>query len=102
MSTPESVLQWTYDTFPKVVIVASFQAESSVLIHLASQIVERPEVITLDTGRLPEETHAVMESFRDRFDIRLLVQTPDPAEVTELVGEHGPNPFYRSVELRRT
>jgi thioredoxin-dependent adenylylsulfate APS reductase len=96
------ILAWTYANHRRVAIVASFQAESAVLIHLASQIVERPEVITLDTGRLPEETHAVMESFRDRFDIRLLVQTPDPAEVAELVAEHGPNPFYRSVELRRT
>jgi phosphoadenosine phosphosulfate reductase len=101
-ATAAEVIAWAYANHPRVAIVASFQAESSVLIHLASQIVERPEVITLDTGRLPEETHSVMESFRDRFDIRLLVQTPDPAEVAELVGEHGPNPFYRSVELRRT
>jgi len=59
-------------------------------------------VITLDTGRLPEETHAVMDSFRDRFNIRLHVQTPDPREVAEMVGEHGQNLFYASVENRRT
>ena len=101
-ATAAEVLAWTYANHRRVAIVASFQAESSVLIDLASQIVERPEVVTLDTGRLPEETHAVMDSFRDRFNIRLHVQTPDPREVAEMVGEHGQNLFYASVENRRT
>jgi thioredoxin-dependent adenylylsulfate APS reductase len=101
-ATAAEVLAWTYANHRRVAIVASFQAESSVLVHLASQIVERPEVITLDTGRLPEETHAVMDSFRDRFSIRLHVQAPDPAEVATMVGEHGPNLFYQSVEHRQT
>jgi len=101
-ATAAEVIAWTYSNHRRVAIVASFQAESSVLVHLASQVVERPEVITLDTGRLPEETHAVMDSFRDRFSIRLHVQSPDPREVAEMVGEHGQNLFYRSVENRRT
>jgi len=96
------VLAWTYANHRRVAIVASFQAESSVLVHLASQVVARPEVVTLDTGRLPEETYAVMDAFRERFAIRLRVQAPDPEEVAEMVGAHGPNLFYRSVEHRQT
>ena len=101
-ATAAEIIAWTYANHRRVAIVASFQAESSVLVHLASQIVERPDVITLDTGRLPEQTHAIMDSFRDRFNIRLHVQAPDPQEVAEMVGEHGPNLFYRSVEHRRS
>jgi len=101
-ATAAEVLAWTYANHERVAIVASFQAESSVLVHLASQVVESPEVITLDTGRLPEETFAVMEAFRERFGIRLHVQAPDPGEVAEMVGEHGPNLFYHSVEHRQT
>src|SRR5207302_759064 len=100
-ASAEEILRWTYANHRRVAIVASFQAESSVLIHLAAQVVERPEVVTLDTGRLPEETHQVMDAFRSRYPIRLHVQAPDPAEVAEMVGEHGPNLFYDSVELRR-
>ena len=100
-ATAAEVIAWTYANHRRVAIVASLQAESSVLVHLACQVVERPEVITLDTGRLPEETHSAMDSFRDRFNIRLHVQTPDPWEVAEMVGEHGQNLFYRSVENRR-
>ena len=100
-ATAEEILRWTYANHRRVALVASFQAESSVLIDLASRVVERPEVVTLDTGRLPEETHQVMDAFRSRYGIRLRVQAPDPEEVIEMVAEHGPNLFYDSVELRR-
>ena len=98
---PEEVLEWAYRTYGRVAIVASFQAESSVLIHMASSIVERPEVITLDTGRLPEETFGVIERIQRRYPIRLHVQTPDPDEVAELVTSDGPNLFRDSVEQRK-
>lgn len=97
---PEEILEWAYRTFGRVAIVASFQAESSVLIHMASSIVERPEVVTLDTGRLPEETHDLMDRVQRRYPIRLHVEAPDPAEVAELVAADGPNLFRRSLELR--
>jgi thioredoxin-dependent adenylylsulfate APS reductase len=99
-SSPEAILAWTYRTFSRVAIVSSFQAESSVLIDMASAIVDRPEVVTLDTGRLPEETHELMERIQRRYPIRLHVQAPEPDDVAELVGQHGPNLFRRSVELR--
>ena len=98
--SPEEVLEWAYGTYRRVAIVASFQAESSVLIHMASAIVERPEVITLDTGRLPEETQELIDRVQQRYPIRLHVEVPDPGEIAELVGADGPNLFRRSVELR--
>ncbi len=98
--SPEAVLEWTYRTFHRVAIVASFQAESSVLIHMAAAIVERPEVVTLDTGRLPEETFDVIDRIRERYPIRLHVQAPDSRELAQMVAAEGPNLFKRSVELR--
>jgi thioredoxin-dependent adenylylsulfate APS reductase len=98
--SPEEILEWAYATYRRVAIVASFQAESSVLIHMAASIVERPEVITLDTGRLPEETQDVIDRVQRRYPIRLHVQAPDAADVAELVGSGGPNLFRRSVEER--
>jgi phosphoadenosine phosphosulfate reductase len=97
---PEEVLEWAYRTFDRVAIVASFQAESVVLIDMACRVAERPEVVTLDTGRLPEETHELIDRVQARYPIRLHVQSPDPDEVAELVGGHGQNLFRRSVELR--
>jgi phosphoadenosine phosphosulfate reductase len=97
---PREVLAWAYRTFDRVAIVASFQAESVVLIDIACRIVERPEVVTLDTGRLPEQTHALIERVRARYPIDLHVELPDPVEVERMVEAHGRDLFRRSVELR--
>lgn len=96
----EEILAWTYERFERVAIVSSFQAESSVLIDIAARIVDRPEVITLDTGRLPQETLDVMDRMQRRYRLRLHVETPDPAAVREMVGADGPNLFRQSVDLR--
>ncbi len=97
---PQAVLAWAYRSFARPALVASFQLESVVLIDMATRLGERPEVITLDTGRLPEATHEYMERIARRYPIRLQVAYPDPQELAELVGAHGPNLFRTSPELR--
>lgn len=96
----EEVLATTFQTYPRVALVASFQAESGVLIDMAARLGVRPDVLTIDTGRLPAETHTVIEEFRRRYDISLRVLTPDPDEVKQLVAVHGVDLFHESVELR--
>src|ERR1700682_3072953 len=100
-SSPQTVLQWAYDTFPSVVIVASFQAESSVLIDMASMLRGDVRVLTLDTGRLPQATHDMIDRIRDRYAIEIQVVAPDAAELEEMVRRHGVNLFYASPENRR-
>ncbi len=98
---PASVLRWTYERFSKVVIVASFQAESSVIIDLASKIRPDLRVLTLDTGRLPKETHDMIARVSQRYGIEIEVLTPDRDEVRQMVSAHGVDLFHESVELRR-
>jgi phosphoadenosine phosphosulfate reductase len=101
MRSPEDVLRWAYESFPRVVIVASLQAESSVLIDMASRIRDDVAVLTLDTGRLPQATHEMIDRIRDRYAIELQVVAPDAADLQEMVGRHGVNLFYKSAENRR-
>lgn len=96
----EEVLSWTYKRFHRVALVASFQAESMVLIDMACRLVDEPEVLTLDTGRLHEETHAYIEQMRRRYPIRLRILNPDSAELNVMTAEHGTMQFRRSVALR--
>lgn len=97
----ESVLRWTYERFERVAVVASFQAESSVIIDMASRIRPDFHVLTLDTGRLPVETHDMMARVRSRYGIDIEVITPAVSETDEMVAAHGIDLFYDSVELRR-
>jgi thioredoxin-dependent adenylylsulfate APS reductase len=99
--SPEATLRWAFETFPRVALVASFQAESSVLIDMAAHITSSLNVLTLDTGRLPQETHDMFDRVRDRYGIEVDVVTPDPDDLRGLVASHGTNLFRQSPELRR-
>jgi phosphoadenosine phosphosulfate reductase len=98
--TAEELLRWAYAEHERVALVASFQAESGVLIDMLCALGFEPDVITLDTGRLPEETHEVIEQFRTRYPIKLHVVQPDAAQVEAMTAAHGTNLFRQSVELR--
>ena len=98
--TAEEILTWTYKRFRRVALVASFQAESLVLIDLACRITAEPEVLTLDTGRLHEETLEYIEQVRARYPIRLRILSPDAEELETMTAEHGTMQFRRSMALR--
>jgi 3'-phosphoadenosine 5'-phosphosulfate sulfotransferase (PAPS reductase)/FAD synthetase len=97
----EDVLSWAYKTFPRLVLVASFQAESSVLIEMTSRIRPDAKVLTLDTGRLPQQTYDMIDRVRDRYGIEVQVVSPDAADVEDMVGRHGANLFRHSPAMRR-
>ena len=100
-ASPEEVLRWTYSKFARVAVVASLQAESSVIIDLVSRIRPDFRVLTLDTGRLPQETHDMIDRVRERYRIEIDILQPDAAEVRQMVGTHGTNLFLQSADLRR-
>lgn len=84
----------------RVALSASFGPEDVVILDLLRQVTPRPRVFTLDTGRLPEETHALIERVRERFAIDVEVFAPAAADVEAMVAERGPNLFYRSADDR--
>src|SRR5574341_1175398 len=71
-----------------------------VLVDMAARIPPAVRVITVDSGRLPEETHQLMAAARDRYGITVEVVLPDSAEVQAMVARHGANLFQREVPLR--
>ena len=58
-------------------------------------------VFTLDTGRLPDETHALIDRARKRYGLPIDVYAPDRGACEAFVRAHGVNAFYDSVELRK-
>jgi phosphoadenosine phosphosulfate reductase len=99
----EESLAWALARFgPRTLVLSSsFGPEDVVLIDMFSLIGVFPRVVTLDTGRLPQETYDVIHRVRERYPLPLEVLLPEPARVAEVVERHGPNLFYESVELRR-
>jgi thioredoxin-dependent adenylylsulfate APS reductase len=99
---PEAVLEWALERFaPRIAISTAFQIDGVALIDMAHEIDPGVEVFSVDTGRLPDETYALIEALRDRYPgLNLKLLAPNGEEIQKLVGRHGPNLFYRSVENR--
>jgi phosphoadenosine phosphosulfate reductase len=82
-------------------LASSFGAEDMVLIDLVAQHALPIEILTLDTGRLPDATHAQIDRVRERYGLAIRVLHPDVAALEAFVATNGSNAFYRSIELRR-
>ncbi len=95
------LLRWAWEeTAGSLAIVTSFQAEGMVLVDMASRVCPGARLVTVDTGRLPEETHEMIDRVRERYGMAVEVAAPDPEEVETMVARHGANLFYRDVPLR--
>jgi phosphoadenosine phosphosulfate reductase len=81
-------------------LASSFGAEDMVLIDLVAREGLAVTVFTLDTGRLPAETLALIEQTRNRYAIAIDIYRPEAAAAEGYVREHGLNAFYRSIDLR--
>ncbi|MGH8711948.1 MAG: phosphoadenylyl-sulfate reductase, partial [Burkholderiales bacterium] len=87
--------------FAPAVFASSFGAEDMVLLDLIARFAPGIEIFTLDTGRLPEETYALMKKVSEQYGIKVRAYFPQARAVEEYVQQHGPNAFYESVELRK-
>ena len=79
----------------------SFGAEDMVLVDAIARHARKIEVFTLDTGRLPEETHTLFETVRERYPIAIRTYFPNASTVQAWVEQNGPNAFYKSVAQRQ-
>lgn len=100
--TARQVLKRAVEKFhPDLKLASSFGAESLVILDKLSKIIDRPKVFMLDTGRLPQETHELVERVQDEYQVDLEIYFPDTGQLEGFVSENGVNPFYDSVELRK-
>lgn len=81
------------------VFTTSLGAEDMVLLDLIARHGVPAEVVTLDTGRLHEETYRLFETARRLIPIRALY--PDAQALERFVESEGVNAFHRSIELRK-
>ncbi len=98
----QDVLRLALEKFGRrVALSSSFGAEDVVLIDMVMEIDPTARIFTLDTGRLPQETHNVIDAIREKYRATIEVFFPQPDAVQTMVETHGMNLFYRSVENRK-
>jgi phosphoadenosine phosphosulfate reductase len=82
-------------------LASSFGAEDMVVLDLIARDGLGIEIFTLDTGRLPKETHALIANVRKRYGLSIQVYQPWPDSVEAFVEQHGVDGFYDGVEQRK-
>ena len=67
----EDVLRVAVDLFhPRLVLTCSWQKQSSVLVHMLSEIQPDVRVVEFDTGLLFKETHETRRRLIERYPVR--------------------------------
>ena len=99
---PEEVIAWALSGFgDAAVVVTGLQAEGMIILDMACRL--RPSVcaLTVDTGRLPQETYSFIDRVRDHYPaMRLRTLFPDHRDIEAFTRENGVNSFYNSADLR--
>ena len=96
MSAEESLL-WAYERFgDKLCLTCSWQKQSSVLVHMVSELGIDIPVIELDTGLFFEETYKTRERLVERYGLDLV--RPEVISIAEQHKQEGPNLWERNPD----
>lgn len=98
----EDRLNWVAERLPgQVVFASALGAEDQVITDLIARLRLNIPIITLDTGRLFDETYTLIRKTEERYGIQFRVQFPAREEVESMVAVNGINLFRDSVEKRK-
>jgi len=100
LSETLGVLRTIAAEYQPAVLANAFGPESMVMTDLIVKHELDIGIFSIDTGRLPEETHALAHSVHRRYGHVISMVSPDAGEVAAWTAEHGQNGFYDAVELR--
>ena len=87
--------------FSPAVFASSLAAEDMVLTDMILKAKLPIGIFSLETGRLHQETLAVLDKVKHRYGHDIVLYRPQPEAVAQYVEQNGLNAFYNSVEMRR-
>jgi phosphoadenosine phosphosulfate reductase len=87
--------------FAPAVFASSLAAEDMVLTDMILKAGLPIGIFSLETGRLHQETLAVLDAVKDTYGYEIALFRPQPEAVEQYVAANGLNAFYDSVEMRK-
>jgi phosphoadenosine phosphosulfate reductase len=100
-STVQKIKFLTENHSGKVIFTTSFGYEDQLITDLIFRNDLPVKVVTLDTGRMFEETYKVFRNTLERYGKHITVYFPPTRKVEKMLNEKGPFSFYESVENRK-
>jgi len=98
----QSLLRRIAADYAPAAFANSLSAEDMVLTDLILHARFDIEIFSLDTGRLPPETYALMHQVHQHYGLKLKLFYPNHESLEAYTHAHGINGFYASVELRKS
>jgi phosphoadenosine phosphosulfate reductase len=95
-----ALLRQAVADYGRLVYASSLGSEAMVLTDLIWTHVPEVDIVSIDTGRLPEETLVLLERLEHRYHRRIKLYYPDAPAVEAYVRQHGINGFYNGLEQR--
>jgi phosphoadenosine phosphosulfate reductase len=86
--------------YGRLVYANSLGAEAMVLTDIICNSVPEIDIVSIDTGRLHEESYELLAKLQRRYHNKIRVIYPDGQEVSDLVTRQGINGFFDSPEAR--
>jgi phosphoadenosine phosphosulfate reductase len=94
----EQVLEWAADRFgERILLTCSWQKQSSVLVHMVSEIAPDMRVVEFDTGLLFPETYETRKRVISRYPIKFERIEPE-FSVAEQAEKHGDRLWERDPD----
>lgn len=87
--------------FSPAVFASSLAAEDMVLTDMILKAKLPIGIFSLETGRLHQETLAVLDKVKAHYGHDIVLYRPQPEAVAAYVEQNGLNAFYNSIEMRR-
>ena len=85
----------------KIVLAMSFQIGGAVLLDIINRMERKVSVLSIDTGRLPEETYDCAHQITERYDLNIHWVDPHYEAVENMIRTKGVYSFRQSVENRK-
>lgn len=85
----------------KVIFSTSFGQEDQVITAIIAKNKLPIQIVTLDTGRLFQETYDVFHKTEKKYKVGIRTFFPETSDVENLLNSKGPNSFYDSVANRK-
>jgi phosphoadenosine phosphosulfate reductase len=95
-----ALLSRAVSEYERVVYASSLGAEAIVLTDLICTRVREIDIVTIDTGRLPEETLSLLDRLERRYQRRIQIFYPEAQAVERYVREQGINGFHNGLAER--
>jgi phosphoadenosine phosphosulfate reductase len=95
-----NLLQAAVAKHTRVVYANSLGSEAMVLTDIIAAHLPEIEIFSIDTGRLPEETHELLARLEERYGPRIRLVHPQAAALAQLTSDHGVNGFKKSISAR--